>query len=93
MDFAFPPQDQSNEFTDGATNTLRDKYLRFVELYQELKQEVRRADRSLFERWKAGGFVVDTDIVSMYPNLEEVAEALGWLDESEESDEEELTDE
>lgn len=48
----------------------------FLRLYDQLKAHVRRADRHLYERWKAGGFLVDTDIVSMYPNLSEVLQQI-----------------
>ena len=44
--------------------------------YQTLKDEIRRRDKHLFERWKAGGYLVDSDILSMYPNVEEVVEKL-----------------
>lgn len=45
-------------------------------LYDEVKSEVRRLDSHLYERWAAGGFLIDTDIISMYPNLSEVANEL-----------------
>lgn len=54
----------------------------FFRLYDEIKSYVRRKDRSLYERWKAGGFLVDTDIVSMYPNVSEVLEDIGTDDDA-----------
>ena len=42
------------------------------DLFCELKDDIRRENPHLYERWKAGGFLVDTDIMSMYPNLQEV---------------------
>lgn len=44
--------------------------------FNNLKRFVRLKNESLYERWKAGGFLVDNNIVSMYPNAEEVLEAL-----------------
>lgn len=38
-------------------------------LYNDVKNEVRRKDKRFFERWKAGGFIIDEDILSMYPCL------------------------
>lgn len=54
--------------------------------YNEIKENIRQTDSRLYQQWKAGGFLVDTDIVSMYPNISEVVES---LTESEEEDEEE----
>ncbi len=56
-------------------------------LYSAVKEEIRRTDKSLYERWKAGGFLVDDDIVSMYPALAEVSDSLPE-DEDEDEDEE-----
>lgn len=61
---------------------MREKFRQLMELYQELKQEVRLKDRHLYEQWKAGGFLIDNDIISMYPNLEKVLDIIG--DEEEE---------
>lgn len=38
-------------------------------LYNDIKNEIRRKDKYLYERWKAGGFLIDEDIISGYPNL------------------------
>lgn len=43
---------------------------------EEIKREVRRRNEHLYERWKAGGFMVDSGFVSMYPTLEEVVEEI-----------------
>lgn len=51
-----------------------------------LKRLVKEQDKNLYERWKAGGFIVDENIVSMYPNLVEVCEVIN--DEEDEEDEE-----
>lgn len=53
-------------------------------LMESIKRAVRMHDRHLYERWKAGGFLVDPDIVSMYPNLNEVVDSLVGEEEAEE---------
>lgn len=59
-----------------------------MDLYNELKQEVRRKAPYLYERWKAGGFLVDADIMSMYPHLGRVVDELvGPEDDETENDE------
>lgn len=67
--------------------TLSEKFEKLLELYEEIKRDVRFRDKYLYEQWKAGGFLVDSDIISMYPNLEKVVEQLG--DEKDEEEEEE----
>lgn len=62
---------------------MNEQYEQMMELYNELKREVRRKDKNLYERWKAGGFLVDDDVLSMYPALGKVVEQLS--DEGEES--------
>lgn len=57
-------------------NDLTETYNALCEAYQEFKQQVRQLDSHLFERWKAGGFLIDSDIISDYPNAEEVFELL-----------------
>ena len=56
--------------------------------YDELKQEVRRQDKNLYERWKAGGFIIDSDIVSGYPNIEDIVGILNAAEEGTDCDEE-----
>lgn len=56
---------------------MLDRFQEMMGLYEELKRDIRRADPHLYERWKAGGFLVDSDIVSMYPHMGEVVESLG----------------
>lgn len=55
---------------------MEKKFAELMDLYEEIKREVRRRDPHLYDRWKAGGFIVDRNIVSMYPCLEEVVESL-----------------
>ncbi len=52
------------------------------DLYEKIKSEVRRQDSFEYERWKADGFLIDTNIVSMYPNLADLAQALTEEDEA-----------
>lgn len=65
---------------------MREKFERMMDLYEELKREVRKRDPYLYERWKAGGFLVDSDILSMYPHLGQCVDS---LEDDEEDDEEE----
>jgi hypothetical protein len=51
-----------------------------------IKRICKENDKNLYERWKAGGFIVDTNIVSMYPNVDEVVGSL--IDDLEEDEEE-----
>lgn len=60
----------------------------FLEAYDILKRYIRQKDRHQFERWKAGGYIVDPDVMSMYPNLENVLEAIDDPDEEDEDEEE-----
>ncbi len=59
------------EELENAARALEEAYFDFKSLVK------RKAPHILFERWKAGGYLVDTDIMSMYPNAFEVAEKLG----------------
>lgn len=56
--------------------TLQNKIDEMLGLFEEIKHEVRSRDKRLFERWKAGGFIIDSNILSMYPNIEQVLESL-----------------
>jgi uncharacterized protein with von Willebrand factor type A (vWA) domain len=73
-----------NEMMERQQNGEDPQFEQFMELYESIKAEIRRADKNLYERWKAGGFLVDTDIMSMYPNLTEVTDQL--YEEEEEDD-------
>ena len=48
---------------------------------EKLKNLLKAKNKHLYERWKAGGFIVDTNIVSMYPNAQDVIEQLQDEDE------------
>lgn len=55
---------------------MQEEYDKLMELYNSLKRQVRQADPHLYERWKAGGFLIDDDIMSMYPTLGKCVEQL-----------------
>lgn len=60
---------------------MDEKLEQLLDLYAEIKREVKKKDPYLYERWKAGGFLVDDDIYSNYPNIQEVVESLAEDDE------------
>lgn len=74
-------------------DSLQDQCEQLMELYCNLKERIRRSDRRLFERWKAGGYLIDSDIFSTYPNLEEVVEQLEEEEEEEDREESEEDEE
>jgi len=47
---------------------------RLLEDYAELKEHIKNTDRYFYERWKAGEFAIDRDIISMYPTIEQFFE-------------------
>ena len=67
-------------------NAFQEDFDKLMDLYQQIKQQIRQKDKHLYEQWKAGGFLVDNDIVSMYPDLTKVMETL--CDDEEEYEEE-----
>jgi len=44
--------------------------------FYELRNNLRDYDKYLFEKWKAGGFDISGEFVSVYPSLPEIAEIL-----------------
>ena len=62
---------------------MKEDFEQMMEFYNSLKQQIRKADPHLYERWKAGGFLVDHDIVSMYPDMGQVVETLVEVEEEE----------
>jgi hypothetical protein len=61
----------------------------FMDRYNSIKRRAQTCGCPyIYERWKAGGFRVDPDIISMYPSLVEVMEDIGLEDEEEEEDDE-----
>lgn len=71
-------------------NELTEVYEQLTEAFESFRLLVKRTNPRLYERWKAGGFIVSDDIVSMYPNITEVYEQI--QDENEENDDEDETD-
>lgn len=55
---------------------ISEAYEQLMESFQTFQNLVRSNDRQLYEQWKAGGFMVSEDFVSMYPNATEVFEKL-----------------
>ena len=55
---------------------LQSRYKELMDLYMDIKRDIKCANTRLFERWKAGGFCIDPDIMSMYPDLGKVIEKL-----------------
>lgn len=65
-------------------NELNEAYEQLSEAFETFRQLVRRTDERIYERWKAGGFIVSEDIISMYPNITEVYDSLNEESEDEE---------
>jgi hypothetical protein len=59
-------EDESGEDTDAE---LIEQYQEFMSMYADLKGELRRRNPNAYRQWQAGGFLIDSDIVSMYPTL------------------------
>ncbi len=38
--------------------------------YRSIKEFIKDYDKDMFDKWAAGGFIVDDSIVSMYPNMQ-----------------------
>lgn len=55
---------------------IQEMYEVLMENYENLKREIRRRDKNLYDQWAAGGFIIDTNILSMYPSLDEVIDRL-----------------
>lgn len=68
---------------------LREMYHQMMSLYCDIKREVKSLDSLTYERWKAGGFLVDEDVVCMYPNLGKTIETLESKKQDEDPEEEE----
>ena len=67
---------------------LQEDLENFVERYEHLKSLICSLDPEWYEQWKAGGYLVDSDILSMYPNIYDILEKLedGKYEPNEESD-------
>jgi hypothetical protein len=60
---------------------FRAKIEELLDLYNEIKRDIKHKDKHFYERWKAGGFLIDNDIISMYPNIESFLDTLSESDE------------
>lgn len=49
---------------------FKDKLSKLLDLFEEIKQELKVTNKDFYERWKAGGFAVTDEFFSMYPNLQ-----------------------
>lgn len=65
---------------------LREQFDEMMLLYDNIKRRIKAELPHEYERWKAGGFLVDPDIMSMYPHLERV---IDLMDDDEDFDDEE----
>ena len=65
----------------------KEKCKQLIDLYCDIKRDIHRQEPRLFERWKAGGFLIDSDVMSMYPNLEQVVEEAEREDEIDQMEE------
>lgn len=73
---------------------MKEEIEAFLESYEFLKKQIRSNDPRLYDRWKAGGFLVDNDVVSCYPNLQDIlSDMLDEINEEELKEEEEEYDE
>jgi hypothetical protein len=67
---------------------LRRQLDELMTVFDDIKHTVLHEDRQLYERWKAGGFAVDGNFISMYPAIEEVVENLVEGSDDEDSEDE-----
>lgn len=75
-------------WTQEELDELQEDLENFVERYEDLKSLICSLDPEWYEQWKAGGYLVDSDILSMYPNIYDILEKLedGKYEPNEESD-------
>jgi hypothetical protein len=48
-------------------NDLYNAGVKLEEAFEEFRRELQRQDKRAYERWKAGGYIVSTDVVTAYP--------------------------
>jgi len=65
---------------------LREELDTLLTSFTSIKETVKAEDKSLYKRWKAGGFAIDGNFLSMYPSVESVVDDL--LDEEENNEDE-----
>ena len=60
---------------------------KLMEAYNRIKDYCKRNDKHLYEQWKAGGFIIDDNVASMYPDVQQVVDQLaGDVEEENEAD-------
>ena len=69
-------------------DSLQERFDEMMSLYEELKREIRQSYKHLYEQWKAGGFIVDDDIMSMYPSMQKCINILVDRECNDETDDE-----
>jgi hypothetical protein len=64
---------EDDQFEDESDDDpVQEKLDRMMDLFDEIKEIVRRRNTKLFNRWKAGGFIVCDDVHSTYPSIRDV---------------------
>jgi hypothetical protein len=58
----------------------------FMDRYELIKEHIRRTNTRAYDRWKAGGFIVDHSVASYYPTLLQTVEDVGYEGEEEEEE-------
>jgi len=69
--------------------TLKERIENLVCEYMEIKREIRQINPRFYERWKAGGYLIDEDIISMYPNINDILDTLPEEEDEDEDEEDE----
>jgi hypothetical protein len=64
--------------SDMDDDELNEKLDQMMNLYYEIKEEIRKRDPHTYEHWKAGGFLVDPYIHSMYSNIKQAVESVNY---------------
>lgn len=54
--------------------------------FGEFSSALKKADKKVYEQWKAGGYIVSDNVVSMYPSAQEAADQVGEDEEEDEDD-------
>jgi len=67
--------------------TLKERIENLVGEYMEIKREIRQINPRFYERWKAGGYLIDEDIICMYPNINDILDTLPDTEDEEDEDE------
>lgn len=49
---------------------------KLMDLFNNIKNAIRAADKSLYEQWESSGFDVSDEFVSQYPSLSDVLQRL-----------------